>query len=245
VKTGLPSGLTALLGKLGIGVGQPGQTGKPGETKVAEKGLQAGGPKDPKAEPGVEKGTALGDGALLAGLGHNVQDKKTALRNIAEQANIDRFLQDPHTGAEAKDAKESPATQREDRMRDARDPKEARELREFREELRREERLDDAKMQAFQEQKTEKEREKEREAKERERQRDDREKDRDEDEKHGSAWLQEELEREEEEQRRRGVRDEDALGGYTRCRGHLDDGTQCLRKPVQGTPYCREHAFGH
>jgi hypothetical protein len=31
------------------------------------------------------------------------------------------------------------------------------------------------------------------------------------------------------------------LGEAARCKGALEDGTRCLRKPVAGTSYCREH----
>src|SRR5262245_22074616 len=84
LKTGLPSGLSLLLGKLGLNLGG---------TEKAEKGL-TGGPKEKGVD--VEKGMPLGDGAVLAGLGHTPHDRRVPNRNVAEKQNIDRFMQDPH-----------------------------------------------------------------------------------------------------------------------------------------------------
>jgi hypothetical protein len=58
----------------------------------------------------------------------------------------------------------------------------------------------------------------------------------------GAGWVQENIEAAEQEQREAALRLEDALGASFRCHGIVEDGTRCLRKPVQGTPYCREHA---
>ncbi len=234
MKTGIPSGLQSLLGKIGINLG-PG--GEKADGKLAQKGLTA----QTKEAKGLEKGAVLGDGKVLAGLGHNPHDKRTGERNLVEQANIDRFLQDPQV---AQEAKEQPAAQKNadaaDRNNDTRD---AKEMKETREEVRKEDRADDARhahgekkqLEEQREQREAKEHERE---KERERQRDEREKE--DERKH--VYVDDQLEREEEEKKNgRGVRAEDALGDYTRCRGHQEDGSRCLRKPMQGGPYCREH----
>ncbi|MCB9652793.1 MAG: hypothetical protein H6729_01520 [Deltaproteobacteria bacterium] len=42
-----------------------------------------------------------------------------------------------------------------------------------------------------------------------------------------------------------GLRSADVLGSVHRCRGEHADGGRCLRKPVPGTPYCREHAASY
>lgn len=233
VKTGIPSGLQSLLGKLGLNVGQGAEKA---DGKLAQKGL-TGQTKEAK---GLEKGAVIGDGKVLAGLGHTPHDKRTGERNLVEQANIDRFLQDPQV---PQDTKEQPATQKQaDASERNQDAREAREGREVREEVRREEKTDDARAQAHGDKKQLEEQKEARENKEhereRERQRDEREKD---DEKKRQAYVEEQLEREEETKNGKGLRSDDVMGAHSRCRGHADDGTRCLRKPMQGAPYCREH----
>lgn len=236
MRTGLPNGLQALLGKLGITLQ------KAGEAKVAEHALKGGDAKEAKAP---EKGKELGDGTLLTGIGFNSEDRRTAMKNVAEKQNIDRFMQDP--GADAgelkqalKQAKDGDAPDKGEAGARRMDEKGA-EVRERREDVRREEKADDVRVQA-QEVKEQREKRETAEAKEHERERERERERQDDDEKHGAAWVQEELEREEEEKQRRGMRDGDAIGEATRCRGELEDGTRCLRRPMSGTPYCREHA---
>jgi hypothetical protein len=55
-------------------------------------------------------------------------------------------------------------------------------------------------------------------------------------------WQPETCNVEEQEQRANALRIEDALGEQMRCRGVLEDGARCIRKPILGIPYCREHA---
>lgn len=56
------------------------------------------------------------------------------------------------------------------------------------------------------------------------------------------AWHPDRCNAEEAEQKANALRIEDALGEQMRCRGMLEDGVRCIRKPVMGLPYCREHA---
>lgn len=56
------------------------------------------------------------------------------------------------------------------------------------------------------------------------------------------GWKSEHCALEEEQKQANALRIEDALGEQMRCRGMLEDGTRCIRKPVMGIPYCREHA---
>jgi hypothetical protein len=56
------------------------------------------------------------------------------------------------------------------------------------------------------------------------------------------GWKPESCNLEEDERRANALRIEDALGPQMRCRGVLEDGSRCIRKPVMGIPYCREHA---
>ncbi|MCK6546753.1 hypothetical protein L6R52_12960 [Myxococcota bacterium] len=244
MKTGLPSGLSGLLGKLGANLT------KVGEAKVDAKGLAAGEGKDAKGATGPEKGAALGDGTVLAGLGFNSEDRANALKNPAEKAAIDRFMQD--TGPEVrelqnalremKDAEGSALREARDGAREARDAKT--EEKTQRDELRRDEKADDVRGQAAQEAKEKKEAREANDAKEAERERERDRDDQKDDDRKGGAWAQEDEQQQDEPKKRRGaIREDDVLGAHVRCHGKLDDGARCLRKPVPGTPYCREHVI--
>jgi hypothetical protein len=242
MKTGLPTGLTGLLGKLGANLT------KVGEAKVDAKGLAAEG-KDAKGAAGPEKGAALGDGTLLAGLGFNSEDRANALKNPAEKAAIDRFMQDvgPETRElqqalrEMKDAEGTLGRE----AREAREPQDAKgDEKALRDDVRREEKTDDARGQAALEAKEKKEAREANDAKEAERERERERDDQKDDDQKGGAWAQEEEQQQDEPKKRRGaLREEDVLGASVRCHGKLEDGARCLRKPVPGTPYCREHVI--
>jgi hypothetical protein len=60
---------------------------------------------------------------------------------------------------------------------------------------------------------------------------------------HGESWLMEAPNPEDAERANHGIRQMDVLNEKTRCRGALEDGSRCLRRALDGTPYCREHAF--
>jgi hypothetical protein len=55
-------------------------------------------------------------------------------------------------------------------------------------------------------------------------------------------WKPESSALSEDEARQNALKIADALGEHVRCRGMLEDGARCLRKPILGIPYCREHA---
>ena len=227
----LPSGLSGLLGKLGMATQPKGGEG------VAKKGLEGQQPG------GLQKGQAIGDGKVLAGLGFNGADKTGSRKNVAEKENVARFLKDPGEEieklrgakgekAEAKEADKAAA----EAARDRGDAKEAQ-----REGVRKDERADDVRAQAreVQERREAKETPEAREPeKERQRERDQQ----DEREKHGQAWAHEDGEDDDPDRPKHGaLHEDDALGDSVRCRGTIEDGSRCLRKPVTGTPYCREH----
>jgi hypothetical protein len=245
VRTGLTSGLQALLNMFGLKIGQ---NAHPDHGQAVDKSALRGEGKDGKLP---EKGSLLGeDGQLLSGLGYNPTDKQAAAKNVAERANVERFMQevnpehlksaftDDKKGAEVKAEKmdKTDAEERFDRDRTERQT--------IGEERRLEERVDDTRAQVMQEAKNEKEQREVRETKEHEKERDQDERGDDEREKHGTPWVMEEMDREEEKKRRRGIRLDDALGAETRCHGLLEDGSRCLRKPMPGTPYCRQHTTG-
>jgi hypothetical protein len=240
VRVNLPPGLTSLLGKL-----------------VSKEGAAAENPKEGLAQKGLDsvqthKGAPLIDERVLAGLGFNAKDN-SAEHNLAEKANIERFLQDPKEAKEAikKDAFEArsseakPGEKTGNKSDVASEPErmETHDTRErAKEETRKEEKSADVR--AFAEETREKREAREtpdaRDAQDQRR----RDRDQDEQEKHGQGWVQPELEREEDARPKRGLREADALGAVHRCKGHLEDGSRCLRKPLEGAQYCREHLHG-
>lgn len=230
------------LGMLQKGAGGPG-----GLVKGEAKGME-GETKDPSK---LEKGTLMGaDGALLAGLGYNPKDHRTSAKNVAEQANLERFLHEMEGDPKeigAKKGEEAPQTQKKGEAKEGREAREGRDGKEAATENRGPDRArdkaDDARIQGQAEAKEAKESHQTKESQEAEHQqgqqqrRDDQQ---DEQDKPGGAWVAEELEGQEVSSKR-GLRAADALGEAHRCHGTMDDGTRCLRRPVKGTPYCREH----
>jgi hypothetical protein len=232
---GIPNGLVALLGKV---IGKVAGQGAKGDVK---------GMKADKADPKNEKGAPLGDpgGHLLHGVGYATKDARSQLKNKVEEANVNRFLEAQQDGKEpAAQAKTGDAPGTEKREGELVERKtEAQETRENRDkDVRREDHKDETRMHGRQELKEQEQRD-QREGREKERQQHREQEERDDDEnKHGHAWVLEAAE-EEELPRRHGLQSEP--GVYTdteRCKGALDDGSRCIRKPVKGIGYCREHA---
>ncbi|MBK6687529.1 MAG: hypothetical protein IPG45_23860 [Deltaproteobacteria bacterium] len=231
---GIPSGLGALLSRLGLG----GPTGH--EVGVEAKGLK--GKEAAGEKPGLEKGTVLGpDGQALAGLGYNHEDRQSALKNLTEQSNVSRFLDAVHEQHEAPRlfAEQKNETGETKGTKTELDAKEL--AKDGDTQLRKDETVEDKKAAAQletkeQEQVKEKHETKEAEHEGRERQKDERE----DEEKHGHGWVLEEHE-EDTPEGKRTLRTGDTLGDHHRCHGTIEDGTRCLRKPTKGTPYCPEH----
>ncbi len=243
----IPAGLGALLAKLGLQApteeGQLGQLLKGGALGADAKGLTALG------KEGLPKGMELGpDGELLSGLGYNHADKETPQKNTNEKTNVERFVHEStveraeqenpfaNLGREGKDTKESKETQ--DKLAEQTEVADRREAVDG--EVRRDEVADEARVlgqhEAEMKEKADGKEVEEPEARDQQQQRDE-----DEEDKPGAGWVAEELE-EEEAKHKRGLKDADVMGDVHRCKGTLDDGTGCLRKPLKGTPYCREHA---
>jgi hypothetical protein len=238
MSAGIPGPLGGLLGKLGL-LAKAAPAGKP--EGGAAQGLKAA---EGEAPPGLPKGALLGEeGALLAGLGYAGEDRHSATRNVAERSAVAKFLhelaEDPRAPTTTAPKEEGPTKEHDADRAEARGERAADDP----QATRREEKAEDARAQAREE--TAKEARREREADEaeghRERQRDPEE--REDEDAHGQGWVAEEQEQEEEAPRRRGLREADALGEAHRCRGLLEDGTRCLRKPGGGASYCPEHAL--
>ena len=226
-----------------LGVVQKGPGG-PGGIKGEAKGLEAEGKDGAK----TEKGALLGaDGALLAGLGFNIKDHRTSAKNVAEQANLERFLQEmngePKELGGKKGAEEGPMAQKgaaregkeaRGEAKDApADAKAAEQPRDKADEARVQGRAEAQEPAAAREAPEKAEAEQQGQQQHRDDQSDD-------EDKPGGAWIMEEIEGEQ-VVGKRGLRSADALGHAHRCNGTIEDGTRCLRKPVKGTPYCREH----
>ena len=228
---GIPNALGVLIGKM---IGKI--TGAP--VKADVKGM--------KAEPAKnEKGAPVGDpgGHLLHGVGYATKDARTQLKNKVEEANVSRFLENPEVKdpAKAKVPETEATTEKRDgevaeRKTDAQETREARDK-----DVRREDQKDEARMHARHETKEQQE---ERDRKEgREKERNQEREEHDEEERPGHGWVMSEAEEEEETPRRPGLRSTDEVyADSSRCKGVLDDGTRCLRKPVKGIGYCREHS---
>ncbi len=235
----IPSGLRALLSQMGLFTGGAPKQGAPTAGKASAM----------KAEQGPARGEAMGpEGLLLAGLGYSSRDRRTDQKNVAERSNLTRFLREQlRDGPALKGSdlaadegllkelarEESAQARAEGEAGEAREPGADREL-------RAQERREDARLQGQKEASEKAEARETAEPKEAEQQR--QQEEQDEDDRPGAGWVMEEAE-DEERAARPGLRLDDALGDANRCRAHLDDGQRCLRKPVAGTPYCREHAF--
>ncbi len=244
----MPPGLAGLLGKLGLGMGKPELKGP---TKAEAKGMEGEG-------EALLKGEEIGpDGALLAGIGFNGKDKKTQQKNKIEKANVERFLKE--LGKEgAQEAKEVPAEAQAAPNEEAKDTSEAQneagevnqnetqEQSETKEKAQlKEEHKEDARLQGQAEAKEQQELKEQREADQSEQQQEkDQQEQQDEDEKPGAGWVLEEHE-DEKKRRKFGLRSADSLGHQTRCKGTLEDGSRCLRKPSEGSPYCLEHGHSY
>jgi hypothetical protein len=235
VRLNLAQGLASLLenlGKLGKGEGKDGALG------VDVKGMTG-------HVEGPAKGQELAEGKLLAGVGYNLKDN-AADQNLAEKANISRFLQDPKEAADKEATKskadanasgqknpdEKPLKERlegrDARERVTKETQQERKTEEFRSELR-------EARQVHEQQRTKESHESEEKHRERDQEREQQR------EQQGQAWVQDAPPPEEDHPERHGLYDRDAMGEADRCRGHLEDGTRCLRKPVEGSQYCREH----
>lgn len=240
----IPKPLAGLLGKLGPR-GQGGASGA--------QGLRGDG-----AREGPAKGAELGpDGELLAGVGYGLKDGKGP-RNISERANMNRFLSEMGKDAgaffeaSAEAPAEGPGSERasaeggelREGPAEARDKGEAREGAEAREADEAPaapgERIGEAAPEKEAAEAPPSEGEAHAEDEEGDGGQSGGEDPDDEEERPGAGWLAEEAE-EREKRRRFQVDGADPLGATHRCRGHLEDGTRCLRKPLEGTPYCREH----
>ncbi len=224
--------------KLGLGGKMPAE-GK-GLVSKGEKGLEGG---KTKAEgKGDGKGEVMGeDGALLSGLGYNTADHRSSAKNVAERSNLERFLKEmePEKGKDA-DVKEQPESAKAKDKGETKETKEAAQEQAPTETKR--ETAEEAHVQGQAEAKEAAETQKSKEGKEAEGESQGQKQgdDTDDEDKPGMGWLAEELDGHQQE-RKTGAKSSDILGDSTRCRGSLEDGGRCLRHPVKGDLYCREH----
>lgn len=227
------AGLAQMLGKV---------LGKP-DAKGDVKGLVGPAIPGQQGPEGPKKGAPIGDGTVLHGAGFGGHDRTGLHKNVHEKETVARFLKDPEldkVGRPKPEGTEDARPKGEERAERALEAKDRQEAQ--RADVRREDKADDAKqLLARETQREEQQKERERE-KERERHRgDDRQQQQDEPE--GQAWVEPERERPEDEPEKGGHRDADVLGETHQCKGESADGVRCLRKPQEGSSYCREHVI--
>lgn len=221
--------LASLLAKL---VGKPQVKGETGVAQGAQKQEKAEGPK---------KGAPIADG-VLAGVGYSEQDKSGVQKNVAEKENVARFLRDPELdqilrAKEFGDPEKAAAEQKPaEKQAEAKDKQDVQ-----RQEARREEKADDMKAFAKEAQQQQEAREAQKADKEQHPNERKEEEEEGREQQRGQGWDDPEHQKEDEDGER-GQYDPDAIGDGARCRSQLEDGTRCLRKPLHGTNYCREHA---
>ncbi|MBK8012888.1 MAG: hypothetical protein IPK13_16225 [Deltaproteobacteria bacterium] len=268
VRVDWTSSIFALLSRVGLGKGARPDEGKAGQGLHTGALLEASADASAVAGPGgVLRGSLLdADGVLRSGLGYAGEDRAHAAKNRAEQANIDRFLAggDTHEvrssvrageialAEAAEDARDREARglwdaggadkglassrKGKDGASDARPDIEHPRLlvREPVSEDRNQAR-DDGGREGGHGQRDSGEG-----GGDGHRQDDDEPK-----QLIRSSWHGEEARACGEEHQTEGLRADDVLGSAHQCRGELSDGGRCLRKPVPGTPYCREHAASY
>lgn len=229
------------LGMLGQAADGKGPVGK------SEKALKADG----KGE-GAEKGAALTeDGGLLAGVGYNTVDRRTSLKNVAERANLERFLSemegDQAETPQTKGGEKGTEAKKKDEAKPKAETAEAKEAKEAPQDQPRAEAKregpEDGRVQGQAEAQEAQEAQEMREPQEAEREHQggghgrDEEDERD---KPGAGWVAEELD-DHADENKVALKSPDALVDAHRCRGSLADGGRCLRRVVKGSQYCREH----
>lgn len=224
-------GLASLIAKL-VGLA-------PKADAAAAKGML--GTQQPE---GAKKGEPLAEG-VLAGLGYSAEDKANAQKNVSEKENVARFLRDPEVDKllkkEAKEAKEAAQSEQPDKGAENKTTEQRERQDVQRQEVRRDEKAEDAR--AFAKEQQQQQEAKETQKHEAEHRRE-QEKDEEKERQQAQAWGWDEPDRERDEDQERGAYQPDIFGDGNRCRASLDDGGRCLRRPVEGTNYCREHAAG-
>ena len=249
----IPKPLAGLLGRLGAG-GPLGGDAKAGDGApkgdIGMKGEGAlGGGSQGEAEVGP-------DGQFLLGRGFGEGDRRSNIRNSSEKANVNQFLSELRK-ADTPAKKDAPSTETAPASEaDIQEGPEAHvdegggheaQLEQAVEEGQERYALDGAQAEHEAAMAAEAERETsdaEGRGEDPDGQQGQHEDSDDEEDRPGAGWLAEEQE-EREKRRRFSLEGADLLGSANRCRCMLPDGTRCLRKPLPGTPYCREHRFSN
>ena len=210
-------------------------------TKGGEAEGQSVAKQGQKGKAGkTTRGEVLSNDLLLSGLGYSKADKSKANKNKVEKQNVLRFLKDPKS--------ELSQLMNRKRLRDSSKPErkskeaatpaaEQAEKREVAQERLREDRVQEGHIQG-QEQAEPKELREQVEAKDLHHPQQDK-RDKEEDGKGAGAWVLEDGEDEDEERRKGGAAQ--VFSDAERCNGHIEDGSRCLRKAKEGTPFCSVH----
>ena len=223
----ISKGLGGLLGKLAAG--------ETAGEEVSALGKQA--LKGKKAK--TTNGETLENDLLLSGLGFSQADKKTNIKNKSEAQNILRFLKDPKgevkkLKAQKNLTKDSSTEKNSQNQADTFTRKEAQEPIK---EQRSQERAQEGHQQAI-EQIEPKEVKEHAEAHEHALPQPEKRKEQ-EDSKGGNAWVLDDDDEGSTEKESGG--EAQVFSDVGRCHGHLEDGSRCLRKAKEGSPFCAIH----
>ena len=219
--------LGSLLGKLATGENAGGELGQ-----VSKQGL-----KGKKAK--ATKGETLDNDLLLAGVGFSGADKQTTTKNKSEARNIQRFLKDPKAELKKLKANQNPAkeTQGDKPTKEQADTFTKRDVQESARDQLAQERAQEAQQQVVEQQEPKELREQ---AEQHEHPLPQQEKRKEQDDaKGGNAWV---LDDDEDDSSEKSHGNEaQVFSDIERCHGHLEDGSRCLRKAKEGSPFCPVH----
>ncbi|MEE2901372.1 MAG: hypothetical protein VYC39_03545 [Myxococcota bacterium] len=219
--------LGGLLGKLAAS-----EAASEGMGDLSKQGLKG---KKSKAT----KGETLENDLLLSGLGFSQTDKKTNTKNKSETQNILRFLKDPKGEIKKLKAQKNLT---KDSSTEKNSPNQAdnfirKEVQEPIKEQLAQERTQEAQQQAV-EQLEPKELKEHSEAHEHALPQQEKRKEQ-EDSKGGNAWVLDDDDEGSTEKESGG--EAQVFSNVERCHGHLEDGSRCLRKAKEGSPFCAVH----
>ena len=226
---GSPTGLGALFRKLGLILPHK-KPGAPGDLRP-----RSAAPAKPP------RGARLGDhGALRVGHGYGGEDLRTSRKNANERAHVDKFLREMPGGGRRRLGAHEATPRTADAAGEGETPLADLEAERLNLAARRDEARAETQMFARGDIADDGDRpvlDFDPDGRERRQS-----SDQDDEDRPGAGWIAEELEGEEEDERRRGLRTVDTLDEPGRCRHGLPDGERCLRRAIEGTPYCRAHA---
>jgi len=225
-------------GKISKSLG--GLLGKLAASEAASEGVSDIGKQGLKGKKNkTVKGETLENDLLLSGLGFSQKDKKTNTKNKSEAQNILRFLKDPKadlktTKPQRMSGHETPADKTSQSPSDTFTKKE---VQESAKEQIAQERAQDNQQHAIEQQEP-RELKEHAEAHEHVSPQQEKRKEQ-EDSKGGNAWVLDDDD--ETNSEKESGSEAQVFSDVERCHGHLEDGSRCLRKAKEGSPFCAIH----